>query len=331
LQGGEYNAEHLWKEGMTYLQRWISHPQSVWLRKAIFQLHLWSGIGIGLYVLVVSVTGSIVVYRNELYVAATRDPIVVTPSGPRLTDDELKAAAIRLYPEYAVLRINRGQNPDQAVSIALNGIKGPKDRLFNPYTGEDLGDTAPLGIRIVSKLLELHDDLFAGNTGRSINGFGGLLLIVLVFTGIVVWWPGIKTWRRSLVVHRKVGWRRFTWDLHSMVGFWTLGFIVLFGLSGAYLGNPELVQEWVDKIDPPTADNIGSRISDQFIYWLAYLHFGRINGIGIPCRGPGLCDQTTKLIWALAGLAPAVMFVTGALMWWNRVARKKLGRASPRV
>ena len=52
-------------------------------------------------------------------------------------------------------------------------------------------------------------------------------------------------------------------------------------------------------------------------------HFGRVQGIGIPCRGPGLCDQTTKAIWAVFGLAPAAMFVTGAIMWWNRVLRPR--------
>ncbi|HYR91831.1 MAG TPA: PepSY-associated TM helix domain-containing protein [Terriglobia bacterium] len=312
---------------MTHWQRWMSHPQTAWLRKAIFQLHMWSGIGVGLYVLLVSVTGSIVVYRNELYTAATRDPIVVAQSGPGLTDDELQAAATRVYPGYTMLGISRGQKPDQAVSISLNGRIGRKDRLFNPYTGEDLGDSTPLGIRLVSRLLELHDDLFAGSTGRSVNGLGALLVIALALTGIVVWWPGIKTWRRSLKVHRNVGWRRFTWDLHSMIGFWTFAFIVVFGLSGAYLGNPELVQDLADRLQPPTA-NSGTRIVDDVIYWLAYLHFGRINGIGIPCRGPGLCDQTTKLVWALFGLAPAAMFVTGTVMWWNRVVRKKFGRNS---
>ena len=114
-----------------------------------------------------------------------------------------------------------------------------------------------------------------------------------------------------------------TWDLHSMMGFWTLGFIVLFGLSGAYLGNPEPFQNLADRLQPPTAANAGTRIVDLVIYWLAYLHFGRINGIGIPCHGPGLCDQTTKFVWALVGLTPAAMFVTGTVMWWNRVVRKK--------
>jgi uncharacterized iron-regulated membrane protein len=313
---------------MTSWKQWISHPQNVWLRKAIFQIHLWSGIAVGLYVLMVSVTGSIIVYRNELYAAATRDPIIVTESGTLLTDDELKTAAARAYPGYSAAEITRPLNRNQAVTISLKDRSWRKDRLFNPYTGQDLGEAVPLGIRIVSKLLELHDDLLAGNTGRSINGLGGFLLIVLAFTGIVVWWPGIKSWRRSLIVHRNVGWRRFTWDLHSMIGIWGFAAVVLFGLSGAYLGNPEAFQNLADRIQPPTDANAGVRLVDSITYWLAYLHFGRINGIGIPCRGPGLCDQATKLVWALAGLAPAIMFITGAVMWWNRVVRKKLKTAS---
>jgi len=314
---------------MTQWQRWVSHPQSVWLRKAIFQLHMWSGIGVGLYVLVVSITGSIVVYRNELYRAATPDPIVVVSTGSRLTEDELKSAATRAHPGYSVTEIRSLQDADRPVTVALTGPWGHKDRLINPYTGEDLGDSVPLGVLVVSWLLQLHDDLLAGETGRSVNGIGAFLLIVLSLTGIVVWWPGIKTWRRSLVLHRNVGWRRFMWDLHSVVGFWTLGIIVLFGLSGAYLAYPEAFQNMADRLQPPTDANAGNRMVDHITYWLAYLHFGRINGIGIPCRGPGLCDQTIKLVWALAGLAPAAMMITGTVMWWNRVLRKKLRRISP--
>jgi uncharacterized iron-regulated membrane protein len=315
---------------LTYWQRWIRQPQTAWLRRAIFQLHLWSGIGIGLYVLLVSVTGSVLVYRNELFRAAVRDPIIVTASGPRLTDEQLTRAATRAYPGYVVTDVSRYRDPDQAVSVSLKSDTDLKIRLFDPYTGEDLGDSVPLGIWLVSKLMELHDDLLGGSTGRAVNGVGALLIVVLACTGIVVWWPGIKTWRRSLTVHRNVGWQHFTWDLHSMMGFWTFGFILLFAVSGAYLGNPESFQNLADRLEPPTDANAGTRIVDQVLYWLAYLHFGRINGIGIPCSGPGICDMTTKLIWAVLGLAPAAMFVTGAVMWWNRVVRKKLRKTSRR-
>ena len=74
--------------------------------------------------------------------------------------------------------------------------------------------------------------------------------------------------------------------------------------------------------------NVDGRFVDQFAYWLAYLHVGRVNGIGLPCHGPGLCDQATKFVWAFFGLAPAGLFVTGAIMWWNRVVRKKLRQTS---
>jgi uncharacterized iron-regulated membrane protein len=312
---------------MTYWQRWIRQPQTLWLRKAAFQLHLWSGIGLGLYVLLISMTGSILVYRNELYRAATPDPVVVIPSGARLTDEQLRRSATRIYPGYRVLNISQPPNPDEAVSISLKALKGrdrQKNRLFNPYTGADLGNAVPVGIWAVSKLLSLHDDLLGGPTGRKINGVGAVLIVFLAFTGIVVWWPGIRTWRRSLIVQRNVGWQRVIWGLHSMIGFWSLGIILLFALSGVYLGSPELVQSVADRIEPLTDANLRTRTVDQVIYWLAYLHFGRINGIGIPCRGPGLCDMAIKLTWAVAGLAPAAMFVTGAMMWWNRVLRKKL-------
>jgi uncharacterized iron-regulated membrane protein len=314
---------------MTYWQRWIRQPQTLWLRKAAFQLHLWSGIGIGLYVLLISVTGSILVYRNELYRVATPDPVVVTASGPRLTDEQLGQAAIRWYPGYRVLNISQPPNPAEAVSISLKAPKGgdgQKNRLFNPYTGADIGDAVPVGIWAVSKLLSLHDDLLGGPTGRKVNGVGAVLIVFLAFTGIVVWWPGIRRWRRSLVVQRNAGWQRVIWSLHSMIGFWSLGIILLFGLSGIYLGSPELIQSVADRIEPLTDANLRTRTVDQVIYWLAYLHFGRINGIGIPCRGPGLCDAATKLTWAVAGLAPAAMFVTGAVMWWNRVRRRKLSQ-----
>src|SRR5580658_3457662 len=179
VRSGPFQGRH-----MTYWERWIRQPQTVWLRRAIFQLHLWSGIGVGLYVLMISVTGSVLVYRNELYRAATPDPIVVTASGARLTDEQLKAAAVRAWPGYTALFVSQPHNPDEAVSISLKGRgdrlrNSSKNRFFNPYTGADLGDSIPLGIWAVSKLLSLHDDLLGGTTGRKVNGVGAVLVIVL--------------------------------------------------------------------------------------------------------------------------------------------------------
>jgi uncharacterized iron-regulated membrane protein len=219
--------------------------------------------------------------------------------------------------------LSRALDPDQAVDVWLRRGDEIRKRLFDPRSGGEVGESVPTGIRLASRLLDLHDNLFAGETGRKVNGVGAVAVLALATTGLVVWWPGINSWRRSLSLHRGAGWKRLTWDLHSMIGFWSLGFTFVFAVSGIYLAYPELLQDLADRLDPLTAANAGRRISDRIIYWVAILHFGRINGIGIPCSGPGLCDQTTKAIWAAFGLAPTAMFVTGVIMWWNRVLRRR--------
>ncbi len=311
----------------TLRRLWVHHPQQVRLRRVLFHVHLWSGIAVGLYILMMSVTGSVLVYRNELYRAATPKPIISRNAGPRLTDDQLAEAALYSYPGYRVVKITRARNPDQTVDVWLSRGGETKYRLFDPRSGNDLGDSVPTGIRLVSNLLDLHDNLFAGVTGRNVNGVGALAMLALALTGVAIWWPGIKTWRRSLTLHRGVGWKRLTWHWHSMIGFWSLGFTLVFAISGVYLCFPDAFQALADRLEPPTSRNEGFRIGDWIIYWLAFSHFGRVNGIGIPCSGPGLCDQSTKAIWALFGLAPAAMFVTGAIMWWNRVLRPRLTSA----
>src|SRR5204863_3483140 len=128
---------------MTLWQRWVRQPQNVWLRRALFQAHLWSGIAIGLYILMITVTGSVLVYRNELYRAATPEPIISKGSGPRLTDVQLTEAAGHLYPGYRVVNLVRALNPDQAVDVWLSRGAAIKKRLFDARSGSDLGNTFP--------------------------------------------------------------------------------------------------------------------------------------------------------------------------------------------
>jgi uncharacterized iron-regulated membrane protein len=309
-------------------QRWFRHPQTTALRKAVFQVHLWTGIGLGLYIIMISVTGSVLVYRNELNVATSRVPIVSKGSSPRLDDTALSAAVVRVYPGYQIERIARARNLDEAVGVWMHRGEDAKVRLFDPRSGADVGPWKPFGLAVVDWIANLHDNLFAGPLGRTLNLFGAIATVLLAATGLTIWWPGVERWRRSLVVRRGVGWKRFVWDLHGVIGFWSFAFILVFGLSGIYLCAPEQIQAFADWLEPLTDANSGGRFVDSALYWLAYLHFGRIQGIGIPCAGPGFCDQATKAVWALFGLAPAATFVTGTIIWWNRVLRPWLERSS---
>ena len=297
---------------MTMWQRWVRQPQGLWMRKAIFQIHLWTGIGVGLYILVISVTGSILVYSGDLYRWATPPPLAIVPAGSPLSDDQLKEAALLAYPGYQVTRIVRFNSAKAATEISLVGDGGAKRRLFNPYTGQDLRDSVSFRIRLVSGLVDLHYNLLAGATGRILNGVGAVFSLVLGLTGLVIWWPGIAKWRRGLTLHRRVGWKRVNWDLHSAVGWWSFGFVLLFGITGVYLSFPITFTRLFDLIEPQTDANLGTRHVDGVMYWLAFAHFGRFGG------------WKTEIPWAIFGLAPAVLFMTGAVMWWNRVVWPRL-------
>jgi len=80
-------------------QRWVRQPQKVWLRRALFQVHLWSGIGLGLYVFFISVTGSVLVYCNELYEWAT-PPVIeqsVTPAQAQEVHAFIRGLLVKLF------------------------------------------------------------------------------------------------------------------------------------------------------------------------------------------------------------------------------------------
>ena len=110
-----------------------------------------------------------------------------------------------------------------------------------------------------------------------------------------------------------------------------LPFILLWGITGMYLAFPKQFAAGFDVPRPFNESKPEERLVDRIRSWLAYLHFGRLGGRGDSGCGQGLCDSTTKAIWAVFGLVPTVMFVTGALMWWNRVVRPAARRSESNV
>jgi uncharacterized iron-regulated membrane protein len=298
---------------MGVWKQWVYQPQRVWLRRALFQVHLWSGLALGVYVVVLSLTGSVLVYRREL-VAWLRTPLSAKDESARkLSADELKAVAARAYPGYEVAEVSEDITRRTAVArVTLKRGDQARERLFNPYSGADLGDAFTWGEQSVLWLVRLHDELLLGRTGRFWNGVASALVTVLCLTGAIVWWPGVGRWRRSLMVKSRSGWRRLTWDLHSALGAWLFLFVLMWGVSGFYMGIPEPFSWLVDYFSD--SESLGDRPGDIALAWLSRLHFG---------RWP---NSTLKALWAVVGLVPALMFVTGAMMWWNRVVRKRAAR-----
>ena len=253
--------------------------------------------------------------------------MIVDGSGQPISREAAESTARSVYPGWDVSDVRTGETANHAIEVSLASGDRTTRRLLHPFTGEDLGDPLPAGYRLSAWLLDLHDNLLGGETGRRVNGVGAVLLILLCATGAVIWWPGVGRLRRSLLVSPRANWKRVTWSLHSALGFWFFAFVLIWGVSGAYLSFPQAFGALLDVLEPLDEANPVERVVDRIQNRLVYLHFGRLGGRGIPGCGRGLCNSTTMLVWAIVGMVPAVMFVTGALMWWNRVLG---GGASPR-
>jgi len=209
-----------------------------------------------------------------------------------------------------VAEVISGTNPEAAVEVWLDRDGRTRKRWFDPYTGRDLGEAVPLVIKVFAWMLDLHDNLLAGETGRTVNGIGGLLLSVMCVTGAVIWWPGVRNWRRSLIVRRSGSWTRFNWSLHSAMGFWGVLLVFVWGATGFYLVFQQPFMAAVDYFEPLDLESFEPRVGDAILTWLGRLHFGRFYGLPM------------KILYTVLGLALPVLFVTGALMWWNRVLRR---------
>jgi uncharacterized iron-regulated membrane protein len=298
-------------------QQWWRQPQRIWARRVLFQVHLWSGLAAGLYIFAISLSGSFLVYRVELTRHFNPVPRLVAASGPRLSSEDLESHIRRQFPDHEVSDFRPGREPNHATEVRLTRGERGMQRLFDPFTGEDLGHALPAGFRFVAWVVDFHDNLLNGVPGRRANGVGAVSFVVLGATGLIIWWPGVKTWRRSLTPAWRTSWHSVVWHLHSALGFWSLAFIAMWGLTGAYLSYPDPFSALVDYLEPFDEENPVDRLGDTVLYWFAYLHFGRFRN-----RVPGCsstCGSILQFIWALVGLIPPAMFATGAIMWWNRV------------
>jgi uncharacterized iron-regulated membrane protein len=286
---------------MNAWRRWLQRPQSLGSRKALVQLHLWLGLGAGLYILLISVSGSAIVFRRELVHQYSRRPLVVAAAaGTRIGLDELRLRLERTHPGYEVYSIAEPVRPDRPAEAILGNRRERISRLVDPYTGADLGDTRSRVDRDFQWLADFHYNLLAGATGRWFNGIGACVVTVLALSGIVIWWPGVGHCRRGMNIRWTANFARFNWDLHSATGFWCFLLVLIWGMSGIFLCFPGVLTPVV---------------SSTLVSWINRLHFGRFSWF-------------TQILWTLLGLAPAVLFITGALMWWNRVLRKALPHRS---
>ena len=231
---------------------WVSSPQRVLLRRALFQIHLWVGIALAVYAIVIGLSGSALVFRDEIERAMWPSVYHVASVEQRIT---MQAAVDNIQTArggWVVFALRDFSVRGQAATALMRPRVGTfsanyRQVSFNPYTGEVLLDRLRYG-GWLGWLANLHEYLLAGKTGLLVSGWMALGLLTLCVTGIVLWWPGIQRWMGALMLNPRARWKRLNWELHSVLGFWTCAALIVLTFTGLDFAFPDVIGSMVELV-----------------------------------------------------------------------------------
>jgi len=195
--------------------------------------HTWTGLLAGLVIAVVSLTGSVIVFRSEIEGAR----IPKGASGP--TAAGLDEIALQVATSNPGVRIRRLRFPEHAGDpyIVQVDASGETRRLVcEASTGRVI---ATLNAGWVEWTIDLHRNLLAAKTGRKAVGVAGIVLFTLAASGMLLWLGGARQWRSWISVRPQGGTRRFHFELHRAAGLWSYALLTLVGFTGIGLAYPD--------------------------------------------------------------------------------------------
>lgn len=200
-------------------------------RRLVVKLHLYTGLFVGLLLGVTGLSGSVLVFREELEALAHPHLRVSGGAGERVGLEDVVATVQRAYPAERPFAVRMPRAPQETYLVKLNSAH---DRFVyvDPYSGRILGAHRQRET-VLGWLALLHTELLAGEAGETVVGVGGLLLLGLGATGLVVWWPRNGKLSQGFKVHWSAHWKRLNFDLHRATGIYAVLFLSVTAATGA--------------------------------------------------------------------------------------------------
>ena len=192
--------------------------------------HRWTGIILGLVVVLIGVTGSLLVFEDDLDILLNPElyRVEAGAEGERLPYDALMKAAAAAGPQNLTpgyfSRID--DNPNRPVVVTLQGRGTNEVQVFvNPYTAEVVGTRG--GFSSLALIRRLHGDLALGDLGEDLIGVLSIAISLMCLMGLVLWWPSRGAWIRSLKINFRAQPRLMLRDLHNAGGAYLFIFLLL--------------------------------------------------------------------------------------------------------
>lgn len=234
-------------------------------RRLWLDVHLYLGLFVGALLVIFGLTGSILVFWQEIDERLNPALLTVTvPGGTQAGElgyrplGEILAAAEQAAPGSHVTQLYGAPTRERVVAIYVEHPSKAWARIFvDPYRAQVTGlrgygaaEWVPSSFMDV--VFALHYTLFLGETGVTVAGIAAVLLILSLLTGILVWWPRAGQWRQAFVIRRPTNQTRLNFDLHKTVSLYTLVVLGAVLLSGVDMNVNEPYVWMVQLFSPAT-------------------------------------------------------------------------------
>ncbi|MFG5860731.1 PepSY-associated TM helix domain-containing protein [Metapseudomonas sp. CR1201] len=208
--------------------------------------HFYAGLFVIPFMIMLAVTGSIYLFKPQLDDLLYADLMRVRPAGQALNADQQLGKVRQAYPQAAVSQYLPPLDAEHSAQFVVS-LDGRKTNLFlDPYSGQVLGtQDAQNNLQAIARAL--HGTLLIGTVGDRLIELAAGWAIVLVVSGLYLWWPrgqGMRGvfWPR-LTARGRLFWR----DLHAVTGFWgslLLLFMLLTGMTWTGFWGEKFTEVW---------------------------------------------------------------------------------------
>lgn len=204
------------------------------IKSVLGQVHLWIGLTVSLLFFIVAFSGALYTWAPEVSRIIYHEA-VEPQSAPIVPVSTLKATLDREFPS-GDFRTAFYRDEATAVQVLLYGNGTYYHANLNPYSG-DLLHIQDMNTGWLNYLKFLHRNLVLGDIGREIVHWVTLLFLVMLISGLVLWWPANKRARKGrLTIKWTATPKKLNYDLHNVLGFYATWIAIFCVITGIFWG-----------------------------------------------------------------------------------------------
>lgn len=195
--------------------------------RAVWRWHFYAGLLCIPFVIILSISGLIYLFKPQIEAWSDAPYDQVTFSTAAKPVAEQVAAAIGAFPGSRFVSYEIPETQSHSARIVVRTTDGSMRVYVHPETLAVL-HSVPEDGRLMRWIFRLHGELLMGDRGSNLVELAACWTIVLLLTGLFLWWPRNTKGLGGVLYPRLFGGSRMFWrDIHSVVGMW-ISFCAIF-------------------------------------------------------------------------------------------------------